>query len=138
MSILKNIASLFSTDAPAPKARSKSGLIRMPPIPPATRYVMQLLESMLDERREGVTLRQSEALPSVRGHAGADSATMPQFSEVVNRLKFLARLNPVTYPDGTEAEFSCELRSRPSTVHLCFHDSGSDPACTIRVRRKEP
>lgn len=136
MSIIRNIASIFAPGAPS--AKQTSGVIRMEPLAPAARYVTQLLESLLDGRRDSVVLRSSEDLPIVgRGGREPASGAMPQFSEVANRLKFLGRLNPVTYPDGTQAEFTIEFRSRTAVANISFHDSGPDPSCTVRIRWKE-
>ena len=96
---------------------------------PAVRYVNALLADLAEKQTEA-TLCESENLPAVRGNVGDP----PPFNQVVNRLKFLSGLDPITYSRPVSGSFRHAVRSRAWQVVTSFEDRGNSPSCRVAVR----
>jgi hypothetical protein len=106
-----------------------SRVIVVSPTSLAVRYVDALL-SDLAERQSKVTLQASERLPAVDGMTDDP----PSFNQAVNRLKFLAGLNPIAHPKPISGRFTWTLRGRRYEVTAEFDDRGQAPHCRVSVR----
>lgn len=107
---------------------------------PVQSYVNLLLLTMANSEQRERTLRASVALPPVEC---PDPLEMPAFPAVANRLKVMANLNPVLYPEPKEASLPIKVRIKAAdkmhdfTVHLLFRDQG-DREVRIRLEDHGP
>jgi hypothetical protein len=130
MSIGQRIMDSFRklSDGPRGQNPKSSGVIVPTEVPPPVRYVGALLNEMADGKRS-VTLRSSAQLPVPHG-AGSD---LPQFSQIVNRLKIMAGLDPVAYPDVVRKQIEVTVGERKRKVAVTFDDKASDPSCQLTL-----
>ena len=126
---LKKWLTSFSGHPHSDALSSSSHVVVVTPISLAVRYVDALL-SDLSERQSGVTLQASERLPTVQGITDDP----PPFNQAVNRLKFLAGMNPIAYPKPTTGRFTWALRGQRYQVTAEFDDRCQAPHCRVSVR----
>ena len=117
----------MSDEARASDAKASKVIVPTEVSPPV-RYVNALLSEMAETRRS-VTLRTSGRLPAPSG-IGSE---LPQFAQVVNRLKIMAGLNPVAYSEVVRRQFEVTINERKRKVSVAFDDRGSDPSCQVAL-----
>jgi hypothetical protein len=103
---------------------------------PSARYAHLLLLDMCEAGTPSVTLQASEGLPPLQrwSHEYGE----PRFHRVVDRLKIMSELDPVTCARPTEASFGLAIgdewpHEKAYMVHARFDDGADDPCVTIRV-----
>ena len=99
--------------------------------PHAVRYVNFLLYSLSKGAGTPMVLRKSESLPKI---AGADKdLEVPPPDHVINRLKFVAGLNPEPYAEPTRGTVSLTIGGKDCAVECLFDDS-ADCLCTLKMK----
>jgi len=131
MSLKEHILSLLGMGAPSPGPRS--GVIRASRPHPVVRYVDELLLRLARSTPGSELLRASTPLPQVQGASSPEIASVPGFDQVVNRLKVLAGLPPMTCKAPVQKTFECSVEGRQLRVECLFADSADDPSCTVAV-----
>lgn len=107
---------------------------RAMPSTPVIRYVNLILYQMFHDGTDRRLLQESEALPIISEFGG--DIQPPSFEAVVNRLKVMARLNPVKYPKPTDGSLQIWIGGHECRV-LCRFDDGADSRCEIRMEKME-
>ena len=116
----------------AGKDAAGSHVIRTSHAHPVIRYVDDLLWQLRSDASGSVSLRASEPLPHIQGDAQAVSDDV-SYETVVNRLKVLCGLQPITYAKSAQGKFERDVRDRKLRVRCRFTDSGPDASCSINV-----
>jgi hypothetical protein len=118
------------------KSKGVPGTLKMvtPDSPPAIRYVNLLLYHMVKNDTDTQILREAESLPSLAGELGAVSP--PPLDRLLNRLKVLSGLNPVTYPAPVEGSIPLCIGGEMFRAKTFFDDASND-RCRISMT-KEP
>ena len=134
MGLLDTIKSVFggAENEEAPASRSK--LIQTTKRDPVVRYVDRLLTDLIEQDPPTITIRSSTPPPAVSG--AGNGQPVPSYTDVVNRFKFLANLNPMTYPEPMDRQFEWKRGTQAFVGQVRFEDRASDPFCTIELRRK--
>jgi hypothetical protein len=99
---------------------------------PLVRYVNCILIDMHQRGMSSRELRQSEPLPSLDT---LRCSTPTDFSHVLNRLKVMSDLNPVTYPEPVDGRFKVQMLGKRFKVEARFDDNPEDPY--VRLEMKE-
>ena len=106
------------------------------PVHPAELYANVFLVNLLTSDAAAGTVRSSEPLPVLAG-----VEYVPDFARFRNRLKIMARLDPVIYPTPRTGSFQVSTERQVDgawyeyrhTLHLLFTDTATDPSVEIRV-----
>jgi hypothetical protein len=100
----------------------------------AIEYVNWLLAHMLKTSVRTLVVRTSQPLPGSRkqGQKGGPPC-MPEPSHVINRLKLLCELDPVTYARATRGRFDQQHETYTLRYKMLFEDTGEESACTIEL-----
>ena len=103
--------------------------------PTAIRYVNAILYNMFQEKIRAKVLKRSEPLPllSARG----EKFKAPAFHGLIDRLKFMSGLNPVTYPAPVSGTTTLIISHVQCEV-CCRFDDDSDECCRMELKRKGP
>ena len=100
--------------------------------PHAVRYVNFLLFSLTKGDGTSRAIRKSEPVPKI---AGADkNLEVPPLDHVVNRLKFVAGLNPEPYAEPVHGTVSLTIGGRNCAVE-CLFDDRADCLCTLKMKQ---
>lgn len=62
--------------------------------------------------------------------------SLADFAHVVNRLKVMAKLDPVQYKHPVEGLIEVNVRGDPVDVCVHFDDRCADPYCEITMKRE--
>jgi hypothetical protein len=103
--------------------------------PSVADYVEWLIEHMLRTSRTELTIDTGATLPGAVGGANPPPC-LPEQAAVINRLKLLAGLNPVAYPDPVERRFEQERSGYTLRISAAFRDTPDRSSCTLRIRVK--
>jgi hypothetical protein len=104
-------------------------------MPTAIDYVDWLLEHMLRTSKTELTLTTGKALPGSNPVAGeASPPCIPDTQIVVNRLKLLAGVPPVSLAKTSEGAFEQPRNNLTLCVNAWFHDTADRSVCTLRVQ----
>ena len=103
------------------------------PATPVIRYVNLLLLTMHKENSLTRELHASTGLPPLE--IDGERLAPGQFDKVINRLKILCRLDPVTYPAPTEGTTSIGIYGRDYAL-VCLFDDQSDRRCVIHLQQR--
>jgi len=99
--------------------------------PHAVRYVNFLLYSLSKGDGTPMVLRKFDSLPKI---AGADKGMeVPPLDHVINRLKFVAGLNPEPYAEPTRGTVSLTVGGKDCAVE-CLFDDCADCLCTLKMK----
>lgn len=109
-------------------------LKELPERSPAKKYVNLLLLVMARNDVHEVVLNSTKALPPLKIDPDAE---IPPFKSVVNRLKVMASLDPVTYQHPKEGRIELTVGSDPLAVHVRFVDAGPERSVHLRMERLE-
>ena len=60
---------------------------------------------------------------------------VPRFELIVNRLKVMSDLDPVTYPSPLHGRIGLTVRGEPYDVEVGFDDTADNGTCEIRIRK---
>jgi hypothetical protein len=105
--------------------------------PTAIEYVDWLLKHMLRTSRTELTLDTKKALPGSVPAAGEEPPPcVPEPQVVINRLKLLAGIAPVTQAETVEGTFERPRNHLVMVVTGRFRDEADRSVCTIRLRFK--
>jgi hypothetical protein len=95
---------------------------------PVVRYVDDLLRQVIEQRKT-ITLRADAGLPDLgNGEHGALT-----YVPVVNRLKVLSGLYPVTQSQPTEGRFKHSYRGQNYDIAALFDDRAATGSCRLTV-----
>ncbi|NLX22984.1 MAG: hypothetical protein GXY55_15125 [Phycisphaerae bacterium] len=97
---------------------------------PTKIYVNCLILHLYDGDRHPCVLRPSEPLPEVPHY---DLDEQPPIQRVVNRLKVMAGLDPVHFPQPRDGRIELQIRVAKCFLHVRFNDTGPDPSVTLRL-----
>jgi hypothetical protein len=113
--------------------------IMSPEVPtPASRYVHAMLFQMFERGPKTRMLWRSQSLPTLT--LGAETVETPPLEDVLDRLKFMCRLDPRTCRTPPEGTIHITFKGKGSPAEephqvLCQFDDKSDPCCQIRLER---
>ena len=110
---------------PSPTSR----VMTIPSQPPVVVYVKALLLDVIIHQKT-IVIRTSEPLPVLAG-----APPPPGVEQVINRLKFLAGLNPVPYPHPVTKSFTFDQSGHEREVTAVFNDQRPSPSCQLSVKR---
>lgn len=129
-SLLGRLKRLFLPDTVGSGAEKRSGayVVASSQKVPVVRYVDALLGHLI-ERRDDIVLKGTLALPAV-GEAAGESLS---YGAAVNRLKVLAGLYPVAYPQPMEGHLRYAYRGCRYEIAAFFDDRGSGATCRLSV-----
>jgi hypothetical protein len=96
-------------------------------------YVDALLGMMLKKSLFSLHLTAADPLPLV-GNVNGFVSTPPNYQAVINRLKVMARLNPVLYAAPMPGKIEIPCGSYILVYELRFDDKAAPPACLINLR----
>ena len=99
---------------------------------PAKVWVNHLLLHMWRNSISSFTLQRSKGIPAMawEGHlppGGFD------FDKIINRLKVLSGLDPVTFKQPRDGKTTLLINGTPCSVSATFVDSDADSLCTINM-----
>ena len=128
---LRNMPSRWLGQAGAAR-KTTSRVMTVTRKPSVVRYVDALLLRLAEQRLE-MTLSASDPLPELEG----SREDLPSFEQVVNRLKVLSGLNPVTNSRTVSGRFTHWQRGRWYDVVTHFDDRGIPPSCRVSLSYQE-
>jgi len=103
--------------------------------PSAVEYVEWLLKHMLRTSRTELTIDTRRALPGAGPKAKDDSPPcLPTPESVVNRLKVLCGVNPVTHRQAVRGEFTRPRSHHTVIISAEFQDGPDASTCVLHLR----
>jgi predicted GIY-YIG superfamily endonuclease len=103
--------------------------------PSAVEYVEWLLKHMLRRSKTTLTIDTKRRLPRCDEAIGEDSPPcLPSPESVVNRLKVLCGINPVTHRQVVRGEFTRPRSHHVVIVSAEFQDAPDASTCALHLR----
>ena len=103
---------------------------------PAKHWVNLLLVHMYHSV-DHLTLRRSQGIPSLPLDDDLPLAEL-DFDKIINRLKVLSGLDPVTFREPRRGKVRLSIHSVWYRVDTVFTDTAADSQCEITMQRESP
>lgn len=106
---------------------------------PVICYVNCLLVGMCrtTDRSRTIRIRQSEPMPPQTPLHFTEPIETSDYSKVINRLKIMSDLNPITYQEPMEGRFSLTALGKEWQARVHFEDTADDPWFSLTLEEEK-
>ena len=113
------------------------GLAPSPDPTPAVLYANHILVDLITRKTKSITLVESQGLPSIPTTDDGDCSEPADFTHVVNRLKIMVELDPVSYKEPVHGLMAILKDDMEYIIRMDFDDRPPDSSCVITLSAED-